>query len=883
MPSHAIPIALRSSTGAKRRRGRPANTGAPQMAMVLENIGEYRMLKNAHAPQIAISESINKMARMLIRRYGWENPLKASTVQEGEEHDGGPVSEERQRRRDVILKKVRGEVKKIWRRNLLPAREAAAGQSTTEIANLIKLFATKPRQKQAYKIWAQSVARPDLEVEVDARHADRLREQEPGSAPLPRISTWNIVASERFKAASHVEQDHARREARQTHKQAVERWEQSASALPRSPQEAVKFMEESQLFLSDMMHFFASRSAGIAIMFIGGPGGSSLVSEGVCDVPGHPKLLYTEANPQGCAHFKYDLAKQVQILNEIRWESIPSGGNAMSDIFANGDRSVDDEDGGDANGGGDVENGKDRRGNGEKDQDTDGSDEGWSDEDAPYDVGMETVRGIEFLLPLSRALGGPEPRGHGVLPSSNNTWPYSDSGRTYDFDPVSVEANVTSTHPSSQVASREAALDERPKAVRGIELLLPVSRAIGGPEPREHGVLPSSDISWPYSDGGRTYDFNPVPVEANLTSTITSFQVASREAALDDRRGIELLMPLSRALGGPEPREHGVLPSSNTTWPYPDGGRTYDLDPVSVEANVTSTHPSSQVASREAALDEQPIIDGGMSSISYVGQQTQLTVLNPTELALEQHSMNMDDYKKALRTAISRVLPHKVWLEESNTINFLKALPSKLCDRIDVCVAYDLTLSYLRFEASNTNEMALTMQKVLTSDGQEADEKPRYMAELYKRDFVSRWNARADDNESRTPAKLDADVNATLTRQWALLQPMERLDAQGRICVPADASMDWRGRLAPGLDGVRLLVVTMLVWAWNIRGDEERTQWSHMAIDVSRVLRILVQQAGPRDADRSAIGHEEIQRGERKKSTRKVKKSAKLRELDGSA
>lgn len=41
--------------------------------------------------------------------------------------------------------------------------------------------------------------------------------------------------------------------------------------------DTARFMEASQLFLSDLMHFFASRSSGIAIMFLSGPHGSSLM------------------------------------------------------------------------------------------------------------------------------------------------------------------------------------------------------------------------------------------------------------------------------------------------------------------------------------------------------------------------------------------------------------------------------------------------------------------------------------------------------------------------------------------------------------------------------------------------------------------------------
>lgn len=162
--------------------------------------------------------------------------------------------------------------------------------------------------------------------------------------------------------------------------------------------------------------------------------------------------------------------------------------------------------------------------------------------------------------------------------------------------------------------------------------------------------------------------------------------------------------------------------------------------------------------------------------------------------------------------------------------------------------------------------MALTMKKGSNEVGL-----PSYMADLSLRQFASRWNARAGDNKSRTPAKLDADVDLTLPRQWAQLQPAPRLDAQGRICKPADMSMNWLGALSPGLEGVRLLVITVLVWGWNMR-DEEGTEWSRLALDISRVLRILTQQAGPWDTNvtaQSVSADTVLVREGRKKSARK--------------
>ncbi|VDC00203.1 unnamed protein product [Peniophora sp. CBMAI 1063] len=100
-----------------------------------------------------------------------------------------------------------------------------------------------------------------------------------------------------------------------------------------------------------------------------------------------------------------------------------------------------------------------------------------------------------------------------------------------------------------------------------------------------------------------------------------------------------------------------------------------------------------------------------------------------------------------------------------------------------------------------------------------------------------------------------------------------------------EIGMDWRGNLAPGLEGVRLLVVTLLVWAYNIREEEEK-EWSRLAYDMLQVLRVLAQQAaGHSNSTENATvdSDEDLDDGDtrRKRPSRKLKKSSKrkLQEL----
>ncbi|VDC02876.1 unnamed protein product [Peniophora sp. CBMAI 1063] len=696
MPSHSrVSHRMPVLQGVKRARGRPPNAGALQRRMMLEDIDEYRSLKAGRAAQGEISSAVDREARKIIVYFGWEDPLRAVTVKEASDTiESSPVTDEEQKRRDALFKKVRREVLKVWRENLA-ANVEVIGRPSANILELIKLYGRKPRRKQSYKVWATAQPRPDLEAEVDTRHAAKVQATGPDIPPPPRIATWNAVASEWYSNASKKEKKRARKDAKRLHRQAMDEWEASASHEPQSPEEAIEFMRASQSFLSDLMHFFANRASGVAIMFLSGPDGASLISEGVCNVPERPKLLYTEVNPVGCTDFKYSMAKQAQILNEAKWAeaSIAKDHHVVVDesdaCQITGERK--------AYGGGGREN--------EEEENTDGERSENEADDGAGDIGD-----VEFLLPL---------------PVTNN----GHAKLSLDFtsrSPSALGTAVVDPHSESRIVDIDG---------------------IGS-------VLASA--------------------QKTLRSDSFAFAVSAN-----------------------------YIPSDRDT----------------------------------------------------------------------------AEYSRAFRAAIARILPRKVWLEESNTVNFLKAVPVKLTGRVDVSIACDLSLAYLDFEACQLDEAPLTMRVVGEPRGTDNIEQPRYMAGLCLRDFASRWNSRVASGDNRTPAKLDADINITLPQQWALQQPSERRDQQGRIHLPAATTMEWKNALAPGLDGARLLVVTTLLWAWNIREDGERTHWSDLAIDIVSVLRVLVQQAALRRAEEPRASHvEDGAREGRKKSTRKWKKSAKLRD-----
>lgn len=132
------------------------------------------------------------------------------------------------------------EVRKVWRKHLIAEAETE-DKPLYDIAALLKLFASRPRRKQLYKVWAKSKARPDLEAEVDARHAAKVQHTEPNADPPPRVSTWNLVASEWYELTSKEEKRAAAEKADKIYDAAIEEWEARASAMPTSSEEAIRY------------------------------------------------------------------------------------------------------------------------------------------------------------------------------------------------------------------------------------------------------------------------------------------------------------------------------------------------------------------------------------------------------------------------------------------------------------------------------------------------------------------------------------------------------------------------------------------------------------------------------------------------------------------
>lgn len=101
------------------------------------------------------------------------------------------------------------------------------------MSKLIKVVTAKLVPRRLYLVWANLKARPDLEAEVDLRHAAAILEK--GRAATSRVVVWNAVASEWFNTSSEEEKLLTRREAFQMLKIERKTWEEQVAADLSSP------------------------------------------------------------------------------------------------------------------------------------------------------------------------------------------------------------------------------------------------------------------------------------------------------------------------------------------------------------------------------------------------------------------------------------------------------------------------------------------------------------------------------------------------------------------------------------------------------------------------------------------------------------------------
>ncbi|VDC07793.1 unnamed protein product [Peniophora sp. CBMAI 1063] len=331
------------------RMGRPRNVGDSQYDLIISGLPDYlaEKQKKKEGKKSDVTKVFNDKTFEFIAHFGWKNPLREApkvvsppsaeaieaVKKEAQESarivgDAAATSEDllqEHKRRDQI---VTDEITKIYQRAV--RQGDSAPKTSLDIPKLIKSVMSKPSLRQLYMVWAKMQPRPELELEVDRRHAAAIEVK--GEDAPSRGAMWNVVAAEWYSACSEEEKTATRQEAQKFLEEEHKKWEDQSASTPSTPEEALEFMEGSQDFLKAMMKFFANRVSGIAVMFLAGPTDGS-ISEAVCDIPGQPNLLYSQIAEEETTLWLMGnrIKEQARKMNESKWDLRGEDERATSD------------------------------------------------------------------------------------------------------------------------------------------------------------------------------------------------------------------------------------------------------------------------------------------------------------------------------------------------------------------------------------------------------------------------------------------------------------------------------------------------------------------------------------------------------------------------
>ncbi|VDC00084.1 unnamed protein product [Peniophora sp. CBMAI 1063] len=313
--------------------GRPTDLGVVQCVHVDSGQGGYDMIRrDPRKGQRAITKYVNREVVRFFARFGWENPERSvppdiaqpdeATV---DKHDEEAVAASKavkkgsasakQQDIDKLVKKLI--LTRFQSRHIDPSKPSAVKSKSGDVASILHAYMKQPSLRQLYKVWATSKPRPELEAEIERRLPEVRKQKD--NPEYGRLGLWNTVASELYNAASDEEKKEATDEAQRILDEQTEEWKKGL-AEPQSVEEAAQFLVASQAFLEDLMHFFAERCGGMAVMILSG-GGKVSVSQGTCDVPGKPKMLYSDLPVEKV--LLEGIAKRIHtqacLVTEARW------------------------------------------------------------------------------------------------------------------------------------------------------------------------------------------------------------------------------------------------------------------------------------------------------------------------------------------------------------------------------------------------------------------------------------------------------------------------------------------------------------------------------------------------------------------------------------
>ncbi|VDB99566.1 unnamed protein product [Peniophora sp. CBMAI 1063] len=266
--------------------------------------------------------------------------------------------------------------------------------------------------------------------------------------------------------------------------------------------------------------------------------------------------------------------------------------------------------------------------------------------------------------------------------------------------------------------------------------------------------------------------------------------------------------------------------------------------------NSKDGHPADESASDHEAMiiDETEVLNVGEEGFEGGGMPREKWriariggAMTEIEGSATAYAVVARRYDEICQTSCAVLEKRKEWFALLKMTPYLVAVPKRLHGGVDVDLACRVAQAYLNFEMSNAEEGAITMKTV-----GDVGQRPEYTSNLIGKRSRVMWRKRAELGEDRN-RKLDHDVAEYLPRQWAAQQPSERRRDGEMLTIGAKDTVDWDAHLPAGADGVRVLVVTLLTWGWDIRQNERQSEvvvWESLARDYAEVLDVLTKQAG---------------------------------------
>ncbi|VDC05318.1 unnamed protein product [Peniophora sp. CBMAI 1063] len=809
------------------KRGRPSTFGLIQCGHWDTRQPLYNGLRNdVNYTPSRMNKFLNNELFIFFAVFGWDDPeqttirlqdtteesinaRKAEIRQIEEKAKSVKDANEQDLARDTLVKRVRTNMaQRFLSKYTGPKKKTAASKVTVSagersasgIQKLLQTYMEKPTLRHQCQVWASS--HPHFEAQVDQRLTEVRLEK--GDPDYPRIGLWNTMASQGYAAADDSEKEKTVRKAKEILEKEMKGWEKTTTP-PKSVAEAIEFMEASKSFLEDLMQFFAERSGGMAVMVLAGAG-KVLLSQGTCDVAGIPKVLYGDIADEkplllGLAG---RIHTQACLVSESKWGvRLSDGTPAIARPAQKLDQGIDVS----------LEDPKSKPitsfGPAASDvalmtpRDS-------SQEHRPADV--PTNLPPETQIPDASAFSSSDGAKH-VVVSTNK------GGHELDWDDTSnatssprIETGVGDVGSSSNFGSMcTVRIEQHPE-----NDLIAGDRAIGASMATHDNVHePDDDVRRPQPRPRPTVrgKATQIPVNTAVDQLMeTPAGITSGITALEQRVSAMSLKATVSQAQNYQKQDDAERPGK---------GQVNTLD-----------NTQNQRA-------------GSLSRLVSLGPATNLFAyqLSASNIA----SLNLKEYKQCCAQDGNTIEGRKKWFAQCAMTNFFLNVPKKLEHKVDLALACAVVRAYMNLELSGEEDTELDLSRYQVGHKTQ----PEYVEALQGRSLTNitrmTWHKKSVPGQARKAMQLDQNIGSLLGNQWACQQADVRRKSDGTLCLRADSSMDWGKRLAPGISGVRLLVLTLLCWGSeiDIQAGDERRQWNELAKDFSDVLSILVVQAAP--------------------------------------